>query len=342
MRDFFANSMRLLSLLFLATILGCSPPQPQLKVLTGNAQGSTYQIRYISSKKIDFNTDLEQIFKDVDLSMSTWIPTSLISRINESGDWVEVDDMFLEVLNRSIEIAKESGGEFDPTVGPLVQLWGFWFDEIRSEISAKQVVKTLGLIGYDKIEIDGKNVRIPQQSTIDFNAITQGYTVDVIAEALEEKGIFRYMVEVGGEVRTQGLNDKNSVWIIGVDKPQENIDVEDRFQFILRLEDAALATSGNYRKFWVDEATGLKYSHTIDPKTGYPSKTNMLSASVFSETCFLADAFATSFMVMGFEKSKKLSSSIDEIEVLLIYYDNNGEIKKYLSDGIKEKIKLIE
>lgn len=338
MRDFFANSMRPLSLLFLATILGCSPPQPQLKVLTGNAQGSTYQIRYISSKKIDFNTDLEQIFKDVDLSMSTWIPTSLISTINESGDWVEVDDMFLEVLNRSIEIAKESGGEFDPTVGPLVQLWGFWFDEIRSEISAKQVVKTLGLIGYDKIEIDGKNVRIPQQSTIDFNAITQGYTVDVIAEALEEKGISRYMVEVGGEVRTRGLNDKNSVWIIGVDKPQENIDVEDRFQFILRLEDAALATSGNYRKFWVDEATGLKYSHTIDPKTGYPTKNNVLSASIIAPTAMDADAYATLCMVKGLEDCQLFLQSKPELEGYLIYADPAGNWKEYITEGFKDQI----
>jgi thiamine biosynthesis lipoprotein len=338
MRDFFANSMRLLSLLFLATILVCSPPQPQLKVLTGNAQGSTYQIRYISSKKIDFNTDLEQIFKDVDLSMSTWIPTSLISTINESGDWVEVDDMFLEVLNRSIEIAKESGGEFDPTVGTLVQLWGFWFDEIRSEVSAKQVVKTLRLIGYDKIEIDGKNVRIPQQSTIDFNAIAQGYTVDVIAEALEEKGISRYMVEVGGEVRTRGLNDKNSVWIIGVDKPQENIDVEDRFQFILRLEDAALATSGNYRKFWVDEATGLKYSHTIDPKTGYPTKNNVLSASIIAPTAMDADAYATLCMVKGLEDCQLFLQSKPELEGYLIYADPAGNWKEYITAGFKDQI----
>ncbi len=141
--------MRLLSLLLLATSLGCTPSKPQLKILTGNAQGSTYQIRFITSKNLDFNTDLDKIFKDVDLSMSTWISTSLISRINESGDWIEVDDMFLEVLNRSVEIAKESDGEFDPTVGPLVQLWGFWFDEKRATVTDEQVIKALELIGYD-------------------------------------------------------------------------------------------------------------------------------------------------------------------------------------------------
>jgi thiamine biosynthesis lipoprotein len=287
----------------------------------------------MTTKNVDFNSDFEKIFEDIDNSMSTWVPTSLISQVNETGEWIEVDNYFKEVLNRSLEIAKESEGDFDPTVGPLVQLWGFWFDEIRGQISDDQVTNALALVGFDKVEIDDQSVRIPANSTIDFNAIAQGYTVDVIARFLEKNGIERYMVEVGGEVRTLGLNDKNAIWVIGVDKPQENIDVEDRFQFILKLEDAALATSGNYRKFWVDEETGLKYSHTIDPKTGYPAKNNLLSASIIAPTGMDADAYATLCMVQGLEECKLFLDSKPELEGYLIYADLGGNWQEYITEG---------
>jgi thiamine biosynthesis lipoprotein len=305
---------------------------------TGNAQGSTYQIKYITTENVDYSNEFEQIFEDIDNSMSTWVPTSLISQVNEKGDWVEVDEYFLEVLNRSLEIAEESNGDFDPTVGPLVQLWGFWFDEIRGQVTDEQVNNTLNLIGYNKVELDGNRVRIPENSTIDFNAIAQGYTVDVLAEFLEEKGISSYMVEVGGEIRTRGENLKNETWVIGVDKPQENIDVADRFQFILKLENAALATSGNYRKFWVDEQTGLKYSHTINPKTGYPAKNNLLSASIIAPTAMDADAYATLCMVIGLEECKNFLESKNELEGYLIYADEGGNWQEHITDGFQSFI----
>lgn len=327
--------MRLKILIILSLFIGCTEPELRLVVNTGSAQGSTYQIRFITSKNVDFEEELTQIFRDIDNSMSTWVPTSLISQVNDNGEWVEVDEMFLEVLNRSLEIAEESEGDFDPTVGPLVQLWGFWFDEIRGQVTDEQVAETLDLVGFDKVEINDQNVRIPLNSTIDFNAIAQGYTVDVIAEFLEDNGITRYMVEVGGEVRTRGLNDKNAVWVIGVDKPQEQIDVEDRFQFILKLEDAALATSGNYRKFWVDEETGLKYSHTIDPQTGYPAKNNLLSASIIAPTGMDADAYATLCMVQGLEECKEFLESKPELEGYLIYADLGGNWQEYITEGFQ-------
>ena len=330
--------MRITTLFLLLTLLSCSSKTPQLVENTGNAQGSTYQIKYITTENVDYSNDFEQIFEDIDNSMSTWVPTSLISQVNEKGDWVEVDDYFLEVLKRSLEIAEESNGDFDPTVGPLVQLWGFWFDEIRGQVTDEQVKNTLNLIGYNKVELDGNRVRIPENSTIDFNAIAQGYTVDVLAEFLEEKGISSYMVEVGGEIRTRGENLKNETWVIGVDKPQENIDVVDRFQFILKLENAALATSGNYRKFWVDEETGLKYSHTINPKTGYPAKNNLLSASIIAPTAMDADAYATLCMVIGLEECKNFLESKIELEGYLIYADEGGNWKEYITEGFQSFI----
>lgn len=205
---FLPDIMRKTTLFVLLTLLSCSSKTPQLVENTGNAQGSTYQIKYITTENVDYSNEFEEIFEDIDNSMSTWVPKSLISQVNETGDWVEVDEYFLEVLKRSLEIAEESNGDFDPTVGPLVQLWGFWFDEIRGQVTDEQVNNTLNLIGYNKVELDGNRVRIPENSTIDFNAIAQGYTVDVLAEFLEEKGISSYMVEVGGEIRTRGENLK--------------------------------------------------------------------------------------------------------------------------------------
>ncbi|MBO6536868.1 MAG: FAD:protein FMN transferase [Balneolaceae bacterium] len=330
--------MRKTTLFVLLTLLSCSSKTPQLVENTGNAQGSTYQIKYITTENVDYSNEFEEIFEDIDNSMSTWVPKSLISQVNETGDWVEVDEYFLEVLKRSLEIAEESNGDFDPTVGPLVQLWGFWFDEIRGQVTDEQVNNTLNLIGYNKVELDGNRVRIPENSTIDFNAIAQGYTVDVLAEFLEEKGISSYMVEVGGEIRTRGENLKNETWVIGVDKPQENIDVADRFQFILKLENAALATSGNYRKFWVDEQTGLKYSHTINPKTGYPAKNNLLSASIIAPTAMDADAYATLCMVIGLEECKNFLESKNELEGYLIYADEGGNWQEHITDGFQSFI----
>lgn len=334
--------MRYLSIFVCLLILSCTQREPRLVVHTGNAQGSTFQVRFMSTLQVKaddaIKTEIGQIFEDIDNSMSTWVPTSLISQVNESGEWIEVDDYFITVLNRSLEIAAESDGDFDPTVGPLVRLWGFWFDEIRGQVSDEQVRKTLDLVGYEKVEVVGNRVRISQNSTIDFNAIAQGYTVDVIAEYLEGMGVERYMVEVGGEIRARGLNDKNQVWVIGVDKPQENIDVEDRFQFILKLENAALATSGNYRKFWVDEETGLKYSHTIDPQTGYPAKNNLLSASIIAPTATDADAYATLCMVRGLEECKAFLAQKPELDGYLIFADQAGNWREYITNGFQSAV----
>jgi len=335
---FLPMTMRLLTASVFLILISCTDRTPHLVENTGSAQGSTYQIKYMTTKNIDFGTEFEQIFLDIDNSMSTWVPTSIISQVNEAGEWVEVDSLFMNVLTRSLEIAEESDGDFDPTVGPLVRLWGFWFDEIRGQVSDEQVASTLQLIGYEKVEIDGQRVRIPENSTIDFNAIAQGYTVDVISEFLEKQGIDRYMVEVGGEVRTSGLNDKNAVWVIGVDKPQENIDVEDRFQFILKLEDRALATSGNYRRFWVDFETGLKYSHTINPHTGYPARNNLLSASILAPSAMDADAYATLCMVEGLEECKEFLASKPELEGYLIYADLGGNWQEYITEGFQSYI----
>lgn len=326
MQYFLSSNMKyLLSFFCLLLLWSCTPNnQPRLVELTGNAQGSTYQIKYLTDQNLNFGDEVTQIFEDIDLSMSTYKPESIISEINKGNTWVSLDDYFTAVLNRSLEIAEESNGAFDPTVGPLVTLWGFGLEK-RGEIKPEDVEETKQLVGYEKLERDGDKARIPAGFSIDFNSIAQGYTVDVLGEYLENQGITDYMVEVGGEVRARGVNDKGQTWRIGVDKPQEEIDSEDRFQVILELKDASLATSGNYRKFWVDEETGVKYAHTIDPANGYPANNKLLSASIISENGMDADGYATVCMVYGASKCLEFLNAKEGLEGYLVSTTEEGE-----------------
>ncbi len=316
-----------------------SQKEPVLVENSGYAQGSTYQIKYLTAKNQNFAEEIETIFQEIDESMSTYVPTSLISEINKGGIWIEVDARFMEVLNRSLEIAAETDGDFDPTVGPLVAIWGFGFEEVRGDVGTEMIEEVKSKTGFSEIQIDENKVMIPEGFSLDFNALAQGYTVDVIAEYLESQGIENYMVEVGGEVRALGLNDKQRIWTIGVDKPQNEIDRQDRFQFILELKDAGIATSGNYRKYWVDEETGTKYSHTIDPHTGTPALNQLLSASIIANNVMDADAYATVCMVKGLENCKTFLERKPELEGYLVFTNDEDEWKVYTTPGFESYIK---
>lgn len=301
----------------------------------GYAQGTTYQIKYIAEK--NYGQEIENIFLAIDHSMSTYINSSVISKINEGATWVKVDSLFMRVLLRSLEIAEETEGAFDPTIGPLVHLWGFGFDEVRQDVTPAMIAEAKNRTGYHGIEIKDGNVRIPQGFSLDFNAIAQGFTTDFIAEFLEGKGIYNYMVEVGGEIKARGVNETGKIWKIGVDKPHEELDLAHRFQFVLELKDAALATSGNYRKFWIDEKTGTKYSHTINPATGRPAQNRLLSATIIAPTAMDADAYATACMVMGLENCQKLVTQREELEAYLIFNkpDDEEEWEIYQTEGFR-------
>ena len=326
---------RFTSLLFITLFaISCSQVKESKYIENiGRAQGTTYQIKYESPEGKDLGDDIEAIFKRIDLSMSTYVPTSLITTVNKGDTLVHVDTLFLDVLDRSLEIAEETKGDFDPTIGPLVSLWGFGFEEIRQDVSPDMVSNTLQRTGYQNIEVKDDSVRIPAGFQVDFNAIAQGYTVDYIAEYLEGFNVENYMVEVGGEVKAKGVNETGEIWKIGVDKPSEEIDTESRFQFILALNNKALATSGNYRKFWVDDETGARYSHTIDPKTGYPAKNSLLSVSIITESAMDADAYATVCMVKGVEECKEFLKSKDELEGYLVYDNGFGIWQTYATEG---------
>jgi thiamine biosynthesis lipoprotein len=319
-------------------IMACnSQPEYYLVKTSGPTQGTSYNISYIEKEGKDYREAIDSILLVIDKSMSLWVKSSTIYRLN-AGDTVQLDQHFKNVLAASIAMSKKTEGAFDITIAPLVKAWGFGPDE-RLQLDSAKVDSLLALVGYTRLKFDGTNLTMPKGMQVDMNAIAQGYTVDVLCSFLESKGILNYLVEVGGEVRARGKNAAEQVWSVGVDKPNENLNPENRFQVIVSLDSAALATSGNYRKFWVDENTGIKYAHTINPKTGYPVKSKLLSATVVAPDCMTADAWATACMVVGEEKAKEFIKANKDLEAYFVYSDFEGKYQTWQSDGFAKMTK---
>lgn len=323
---------------FLLVSCSSKTENSKLVVNSGNAQGSTFQVRYLTTSNQDFEEEINTIFRDIDQSMSTYLPGSLISQLNSGDEEKVIDDHFRKVLDRSLEISRETEGDFDPTVGALVSLWGFGFEEVRTDVDTEMIEEALSKTGVEKIRYAGGRVSLPEGISLDFNALAQGYTVDVIAEHLERKGIENYMVEVGGEVRTLGVNEKGNLWRIGIDKPQSQVDSESRFQVIVEMDNTSLATSGNYRRYWVDDETGLKYSHTINPHTGTPARNRLLSVSILAPTSMDADAYATVCMVKGVDGCMDFLDSKSELEGYLVYTNDEGDWEVLVTEGFENAI----
>lgn len=300
----------------------------------GHAQGTTYSIRYIQDVKRDYQKSIDSILINIDKSMSLWVESSIISKVNRGDSLVQLDEHFKNVLNGAIKVSSETSGKFDVTVAPLVNAWGFNGGGYNTLDSAT-VDSLLKLVDYSKLGFSGNTIKKGENQQIDFNAIAQGYSVDVICQFLESKGINNYLAEVGGELKAKGKNSKGDLWRIGIDKPQEELDSENRFQIIVNLPDKALATSGNYRKFFTDE-NGMKYVHTINPKSGYPVKSNLLSATIISDNCMDADAYATACMVDGLWKAQQLIESKKDLEGYLIYSNSKGEIQEWFSSDFQK------
>lgn len=320
-------------------LLSCGSSK-QNKILVSNygySQGTTYSIRYMSKDAMDYQNQIDSVLLEVDLSMSTYIPESLISKINRNES-NKIDSLFFRVLTEALLIAEETQGAFDPTLAPIVNYWGFGFEEIEQKDSLK-FRELMLTVGYESLSIsDSILIKTNSSTQIDFNAIAQGFTVDLVGEHLTKLGITNYMIEIGGELKCNGLNADGELWRIGIDKPSESIQ-KDRFQAIIEVDNKSVASSGNYRKFKVDEETGLKYAHTINPITGRPVQTNLLGVTIITESCMKADAIATACMVMGLEKSKSYLENHPEIDALFIYSDPKGKWLQYQTEGF-EKISV--
>jgi len=321
---------------YLLLTITCSP-STSYETLQGQAQGSTYTMQFELSRTAEsqlLQKEIDQLLSDIDQSMSTYVPGSIISQLNQSeGAWVHVDALFMRVLVSALEVAEDTEGAFDPTIGSVVQLWGFGFDEMRGDISDISIQEALSRSGFERINVDTleSNVRIPNGFSIDFNAIAQGFSVDTLALLLESKGIQNYMVELGGEVRTRGYNAQGDYWNIGIDRPINKSETGRELQAIISLKNQSLATSGNYRKFWVDEQTGIKYAHTINPKTGHPAMNQLLSASIVHAEATMADAYATACMVWGRLKCVEFLESNADYSGVLVYTDVEGNWFTYYS-----------
>ena len=296
--------------------------------------GTTYHITYQCDS--DLSQSIKAELMKVDASLSPFNKESVITAINDNKD-VRPDEMFKDVFSLAMDISKETDGAFDITVAPLVNAWGFGFKN-GSQPSRHQVDSLLRLVGYEKVSmVDGKVKKKDPRIMLDCSAIAKGYGTDRVARLLQSRGVENYMVEIGGEVVTSGVNPERLPWKIGVTKPtDDSLNTGHELQTILNLTDKAMATSGNYRNFYYKG--GKKFAHTIDPKTGYPVQHSILSATVITKSCAVADAYATSFMVMGLDKAKQVLERHPELMAYFIYSDEKGDMAVWFSPSLRDKI----
>ena len=305
---------------------------------TGGALGTSYNIVSITSEKNDLQSEIDSVFAVVNQSLSTYIPESDISRINSGDTTVVVDEMFHEVLNLSKSIHQETSGFFDPTVGTLVNAWGFG-PERQISMDSLKIDSLLNFVGLDKITLDDNNRILKANPNIylDFNAIAKGYAIDRLAAMLDAKGIENYLIEVGGELVAKGKNTiKNKFWTVGIDDPE--MEGSRATKILIHLNDKALASSGNYRKYRVDEETGKKFVHTVNPITGYTQISNTLAVTILADNCATADAYATAFMAMNIDDAFKLINENEKLEAYIIYIDENGNTQEFSTEGFKSVV----
>ena len=324
----------------LVTACGMTPKE-NIYYIKGEAQGTTYGITYIAKAPVE-KAAIDSILQVIDLSMSTYIDNSLISKINR-GENLPIDPHFEKVFSASFDIYLQSKGAFDPSIGQLINAWGFGKKENHTPPTQKQIDSLIALTGMDKVHVtttpEGSFVEKDNPNIqLNFNAIAQGYTSDVIAEYFLSKQISNFIVEVGGELVIHGRNTlKNKPWRIGIDNPLQKPDEDREVIATVELTDCGLATSGNYRKLWTDSISGQKYVHTINPKTGRPQPSNLLSATVIAPSAMLADGYATTLMALGgIEKAKDFLAQHKELKAVLLYSDeaHKGQIQKYVTENL--------
>lgn len=296
--------------------------------------GTSFHVTYQCDS--DLTESIKTELMKVDASLSPFNEESVISAINNNKE-VRPDQMFIEVFNLAMGISKDTDGAFDITVAPLVNAWGFGFKN-GSQPSKQQVDSLMQIVGYQKVRLtDGIVMKHDPRIMLDCSAIAKGYGTDRVAKLLRSRGVENFMVEIGGEIVTRGVNPDRKPWKIGVTKPtDDSLHVGRELQTILNVTNKAMATSGNYRNFYYKG--GKKYAHTIDPKTGYPVQHSILSATVITKSCAVADAYATSFMVMGLEKAQKVLERHPELMAYFIYSDDDGDMAVWFSPSLKDKI----
>ena len=303
--------------------------------LSGFALGTSFIITYKDKDKRDFYDSITRIFDEFENSLSIYRENSIISKVNRD-EQVNLDEYFINMFDRARNIWEKTNGAFDISASPIFEIWG-WGAKEKVKVTQDTIDYLMQFVGMDKLHIKGQHmIKNHPNVTLNPNAIAKGYSSDIIARFLDRQGINNYMVYVGGEDVLKGVNKEGNPWRIGIEKPVDGNMVAGQYvQTILSITDRAIATSGDYRRFYIED--GKKYSHTIDPKTGYSARQNVLSATVIAEDCMTADALATAFMVMGVEETKEFLTKNPGIEVYLIYSEE-GELKEYFSKTMKGRV----
>ncbi len=321
-----------LSILFL---ISCSDNEVKHQKISGNAFGTTYNIIYQDFDNSNFEKQIDSLIYVVNKSMSTYMTNSDISKINQGDTTIKIDNHFKEVFFKSQRIFKETDGYFDPTVGVLVNAWGFGPGNAIANLDDEKIDSLKQFVGFEKVQIvDGKIKKEHPAIYFDFNAIAKGYGIDEIGRYLESRNCSNYLIELGGEIRARGVNDIGEFWNVAIEDP--NTDGTRSFSEIVSLENKVMASSGNYRKFIVDEE-GNKFVHTINAKTGYATESNLLAATVISDLdCADVDGYATAFMAMGLEKVKLFLKTHPELKVFIIFENDKNEFETLALNGFPE------
>lgn len=313
----------ILLFLFLSAIACSSKPKENIK-LSGPVFGTAFNIQYTSQDNINYIDEIDSLFNVVNVSLSTYIKDSDISKINRN-ELDTVDEHFVRVFEASEDIYIKTDGVFDPTIGNVVNAWNFGAEENKFLTDSTTIDSLMAFVGFDKLSISNSRIIKPKETYVEFNAIAKGYGIDVIAEFLESQGVDNYLVDIGGDMRVSGVNlERNKPWQVGIDDP--NFDGTQSYSKVIGLKNEAMATSGTYRKFKVDQ-NGNRYAHIINTSTGYPTKTNILSSSVIAKDCMTADGYATAFQAMGVENVKSFLKTNPNLKVYLIYLNEDNKME---------------
>ena len=316
-------------------MFGCVEPGHNLERVNirGEVFGTTYLISFYTDSGETYQFEIEELFEEINESVSYYRPNSIISRVNRN-ETNQIDSIFQRVYLRSVEIFKATEGAFDPTVSPLVNAWGFGF--ANAEKMTPQIVDSLlQFVGLHKTRLisEGLIEKDLPEIQFDFNAIAKGYAADLVGELLLSKGIETFLVEIGGDLTTRGIKPDGTKWRVALENPAESFDSPQQYDYFIELENQAVATSGNYRRYF--EVNGQRFSHTIDPSTGFPVSHSLLGVSVVANDCITADAFATAFMVMGLERSIEFADSTEGLEAYFVYSDDANDFKIHSTSGLQ-------
>lgn len=316
--------MKKLLLFFTATsLLLTSCNTKKVNKIEGTAFGTIYHIVYTGPESATLKQQVDSVLADVNKTFSIFDTTSLISRINRGETDLGNDDL-LRVLRASLKVSEQTDGAFDCTIQPLIELWGFGRQNQKQVVPQALIDSVLQFTGCQRVGIDQNRIlKEDSRTQLNFNAIAKGFAVDKVGEFLETQKYNNFVVEIGGEVVTRGKKN-GKPWKVGIQIPTQTADGPVESNETFELEDMAVATSGDYRNFF--EQDGQRYTHILDPKTGKPEQTNLLSVSVITTTCAVADAYATAFMVLGIEKASEIVKKDPQLEAYFIY-DNNGKYK---------------